>query len=113
MKNRAFGDNSPGRPRKRVSSTVAELCKYTIPVYRLFSTDGTHRSPIPSPFPSHDFIPSLFVQKVVNMHHHLNMFLRRFPSLAHKRVVKLLWRRVLPFRPAVRAGNTGDFAIGW
>lgn len=35
-------------------------------------------------------LPSFLIQKVVNLHHRLDMFLRRLPSLAYKGIVELL-----------------------
>lgn len=52
-------------------------------------------------FPLQDLLPRLLIQKIVYLHHCLDVLLWGLPSLPNQRVVELLWRGVLPPRGPV------------
>ena len=94
-KNLAFGESSPGRPLKRTSCSLSSLPKTQARQKRRHLV-GRGNAPVDLGFPLLHLVPSLLVQKVVDLHHGLDLGFRSFPPLADQRVVELLRRRILP-----------------
>ncbi len=113
--NRAFGESSPGLPRKRTSSIVDDLYNQRSAVNSHEKEIDTRIDPL---LPLHDFVPSAFVQEVVDLDHSLDVFLWGFPAFAHEGIVELLRGGVLPDAAAATVGRSGagdrrSLAVGW
>ena len=102
--------------RRKLSWSTLESCK--LKILHTTQTVNTGRKSkaqvnirILLLLPLDNFLPCSLIQKVVDLHHRLDMLLRGLPTFPHKRVMELLGRRVLPAVCLV-SWNRGHGAFG-